>query len=830
MKVRSIIILIALGLFLSILFYSNYTGLTIYNIGNPHALKINLTKTDYPSNTFLEGSLLLTLKNPISAETELSLTLDEESFEIKLTDLLDELNITYTTSEESYATTNPSASKTLIFEEEGTQEIALLLPANSEIENISMTIQGSSSNSKYPTSPYIDINEDGYIEWQYFGNLVNFDPNYIYPKSLRLSTGESLISITDNQLYCHVIDLPYSKDFSISAKYNKDQQVGDIKAAILSFPQNLINQQMIITDGIDSCDLPEPTTLDWYSCNLNFNEIISGYYLICIYNTKTPEDINYYKLKTDKSTSETAYKCLSVDETGITDCEPVKYGNFLIRLNIGNYSKQLKTSIQLSQGFTQYSFTESLTKYLGDCSTIDNINCVIPLKIHSSSPGKISLSNLLIKYDDSGIKREDDTLYDLISTESAIYNVDDSYLINTTINLTIPLSVFDIKTPSIIEEYEKYNLEIDVTPNLHESEEINVYLSQGSAESAISLAKNKLNKILTNQSNIISQLGYSSQITSTLTTLENYQTQLDNIRQSNKTIKQKENETTYLLNKVNYLVEDLPQNIQLKNSITDTSIIEPKDIPQNILLQDQTKEDVYDYQQTIEIDTTSKAFEIQKFSGRKEVVTLIQKSINGNLEEGYIFEIIPKNIAQTTSQIRFLTQPQIVENDPIVKWPINSINKIEYIVPGDIVYNTDAIKTIIIPNELPKQKSAINPICGNKKCEYITLDGQKKYLEDEISCPEDCKTIPWLYIIIAILILVLGISYIYFYKGKYNIKDIKLKTEELFYSKTNEEKLISYIQKSLEQNITKSKINKALLEKGWTTKQINHAYKKINSK
>jgi len=829
MKIRSIVISIALGLFLLVFIYSNYTGFTTYSIGNPSALEINLTRTDYAPNESLLGTMLLTLDNPINAETKIKLTLGEESSEIKLTDLLNKLNVTYATSKKSSGALNPSNTKIITFPTEGVQEVAFLLPSKSEIENISMTVEGIAQNSKYPTFPYIDINEDGYIEWQYFGDFVNWDPTYIYPKSLSLQSGESLITVDNNQLYCHVIDLPYSKDFNISAKYNKDEQIGDIKVAILSFPQSSLNQKTITTNGINTCDLPEPSSLNWYSCTIRLNEPISGPNLICVYNTKTPEDINYYKLATDKSLSETAYICSTPDDEGAADCNSINHGNFLIRLNIGNYSKQLKTSIPLSKGFTQYSFIESLNKYLTKCSTVDGINCIVPLKIYSSSAGKISLSNLLIKYYDNGIKREENTFYDVSPIESALYKIDHSYLTNTTINITIPLSAFDLKTPYISEEYDTYNLDVDIA-NLQQSKEITIYASQGQAQSSISSAKNRLNRILINQSTIVTSLGYNTQIASTLSTLTSYQTQLEDIKLSNKTIKQKENETEYINTKINSLIEDLPEHIYGKGSLTDTVVIEPKDVTQDVILQDQTPEEIYYYQKTAKITSTSIAFEIEKFSGKKEDVTLIKKSISGNLRDGYIIEIIPKSIAQSASQITFLVQPEIIENDPIVRWPISSINnEIEYIVPGDITYNSDILKTIIVPNELPKDVK-FQATCGDGKCTSIMIGGQKISLEDKITCPEDCKKqIPWIYIIIAFIILALGIYYINFYKGKFNFKNIINKQEELFHSKADEEKLISYIKKSLDQKISKQKINKALLQKGWTLKQINHAYKKVES-
>lgn len=101
-------------------------------------------------------------------------------------------------------------------------------------------------------------------------------------------------------------------------------------------------------------------------------------------------------------------------------------------------------------------------------------------------------------------------------------------------------------------------------------------------------------------------------------------------------------------------------------------------------------------------------------------------------------------------------------------------------------------------------------------------------LEDDITCPEDCmKKINWWFVIILLALLIGGIYYLNFYKGKLSFKEIASEKSTLFKSKADENNLRNYVRKSLDHKIPKSRIKNILLAKGWSEKQISHIFRTL---
>ena len=98
---------------------------------------------------------------------------------------------------------------------------------------------------------------------------------------------------------------------------------------------------------------------------------------------------------------------------------------------------------------------------------------------------------------------------------------------------------------------------------------------------------------------------------------------------------------------------------------------------------------------TISIIKTLRTYEITSgTSGNKEhlskiVLQAIPSSASFDIE---IIEEIPKNIAESTDDIQFLSQPIIIDRDPIVKWNVQYASKDDAIEVGYII--NKKIKTI----------------------------------------------------------------------------------------------------------------------------------------
>ncbi len=90
--------------------------------------------------------------------------------------------------------------------------------------------------------------------------------------------------------------------------------------------------------------------------------------------------------------------------------------------------------------------------------------------------------------------------------------------------------------------------------------------------------------------------------------------------------------------------------------------------------------------------------------------------------------------------------------------------------------------------------------CGDGKC---TIP-----YEDEIICPQDCaQTInktPW--IVSAVIVLILGIIYIYYYRGKFNLRDIT-RGKIPFKSEQELGQVVEFIESSLKKRDKKEVIS-----------------------
>jgi len=110
--------------------------------------------------------------------------------------------------------------------------------------------------------------------------------------------------------------------------------------------------------------------------------------------------------------------------------------------------------------------------------------------------------------------------------------------------------------------------------------------------------------------------------------------------------------------------------------------------------------------------------------------------------------------------------------------------------------------------------------CGDEVCSIP--------FEDKISCPIDCenRSFSWLWIILAIIVILVGVIYLNFYKGKLDFRKLT-KGKNPFKAKNDLENVKKFIKNSLSKNIEKKNISKTLLRKGWNKRQIRYAFEEI---
>ena len=257
--------------------------------------------------------------------------------------------------------------------------------------------------------------------------------------------------------------------------------------------------------------------------------------------------------------------------------------------------------------------------------------------------------------------------------------------------------------------------------------------------------------------------------------------------------------------------------------VEDVIFPEREDITEEIVFENQRDETsldgIYHVQKAVKVDVIATLYEVVDEKGKIQHYTLVKKQVTGGVNDGYVVEIIPKTIVNNVNELIFLNKEfEVVEEDPIVRFRFRSLSDVDvtYAIKENIIPVLDLTRTIVVPKEIPSGVSI--PIkCGDNICSILNIDGEAIPIEDKVTCPEDCKPkTPYLWLIVLLIICILGILYILYYKGK----------KPLFNSKSDEVNLIEYIKKSMHAGAKKEKINQILLSRGWNQKQLGYAFKK----
>jgi PKD repeat protein len=125
--------------------------------------------------------------------------------------------------------------------------------------------------------------------------------------------------------------------------------------------------------------------------------------------------------------------------------------------------------------------------------------------------------------------------------------------------------------------------------------------------------------------------------------------------------------------------------------------------------------------------------------------------------------------------------------------------------------------------------------CGDKKCFSDPILGiYEGDSENANYCPEDCgRKIPWLWYIGLVVLLLIGIFWINFYRGPGNFFDVTnaisyvLFKKRLFMIEKDRIVLRSYVVRAMREGFNEGEIRKALEKKGWRKKQLNFIFEDI---
>jgi len=807
---NKIFIIILLFSFLTIFLFINptYIGYTIYQHTQPD-IELDLTKTIYSPFEYLDGAIKLKFNGPINADSKIKITINSEETEKSILEILNELYKVPLIQYGTLTIINDEQTKILEYNQPNTKKLATQV--TSEVSEFSFDIEGLPLDNSYPKFLTIDILDNDIPDYIYLGEpSTDYKPE-IKADSLDTDATKIYHQLDPKYYYCELIKLPYTQHIKINADYSG---TGIVSAIIL--PVTITGSDITAYSSPDIC------TLSQGSCVIQLQKPTQGHNLICI-NTSSS---NILLSEEDKNLpNSNGYKCEIeyINKYNESICTPLdlpdhpttRLGDFFITIQVPEYTGELKTS----ESFT--ADIDIINNYFATACTPNSL-CTIPISISSDSKGKLKISNINIRYG-SKIKN---FLSDYIKTPDIIYEID--YQNITDLEILIPLSIFNITIPEITDDQEEFTVKVELGTE-YDKKTIQVYkIKSADAFSLANELYNKLYSFTDDQKEIISSLGLN--IDTLLTQIENYQQEIQSILNSTTLT---ESEREYKLDSIKQSLENikqtLPSSIKITKKILNIPTQPSTKISDIYLLEEQrnyvSKQKILNLQSQINIKTDLTVFQITTNDITQEK-TLVKKTITGNLEDFYLIEEIPKTIASSINEIRFNTDNyEIIQEDPIVRWSISSLPAtITYIVPNDISNQSKELRTIAIPKSISYEPAEPykRVVCGDGIC---TIP-----LEDKITCPEDCmKKINWWFVIFLIAILVGGIYYLNFYKGKLSFQKLTKQTKKpsLFKTKADEINLRNYIKKSLAHKIPKSRIKNILLAKGWSEEQIEYIFKTL---
>lgn len=832
-----------------------YTGFQVANASNTTTpeIEIFLSQDTFTQSQLIGGQVIVNLSGTIYSNDKIIATIGNVVSEKSLVDIVRNLNIPHKQIQQTvYSGNNPESSKIITFDSSGFKAVGIKIRKGANVESVDLSIKGLQHNNNYPTFPQLDFGAKGvYNDWEYFGGIDGYETQAITGGGLDENNPELTPSFSPNTnaypfRFCEKVSLPRSKSFNLSVKYRNDASVGRLKLEILDLQDY----------GLDGdCDLSSSRDIGnsvWHSCIADFNFPISGVKLICLSVENTGARVF---ISQEEVSPSTGYRCPIEQDLPTYNCG-TDSNDYYVKAYEGIYPKKLKTEEPLLAWETTASISKlSINNYLSNCAPYDNDNifCMVPLKVISESAGKIELKDFKIDYKKSGFSYREEEIYNLDFTESAIE------LENATL-VGIPLEVFLLFAP----DQTNTTIRIETTTGLQAEAPFNI-IRHGLITDPIPTTKSKIQStknILTNNQNddVTVALGLQDDVTLAVNKLVTFESNLSLIETSTiLTQVEKDSRATAINLQIDALTNNLPRSVSKKTVLKfKPSGIDYSTLSSEIPIQPGYEPAIYDIQNQINVGAEAQLVEVLYFSGNKKTVTVIKKTIKTQqpLTNIEIIERIPKTLAQSASEITFNIQPTVLRDDPIVKFVFPQISSqnpgiISYAVQGDLMSHVEETNLLYIPTDISKNLIGID--CGNNFCNY---------LEDYISCPEDCtcgnnvcdsgeddntcfqdcgKGFPIVITVTIVIIILLALYGVYFYMYIYRnperyraymekLRKIPLinffiKEKKVFKSEQDKIRLKQFVSNALSKGFKKEQITSTLLNKGWTKEQIGEVFK-----
>ncbi|MDI6738345.1 MAG: hypothetical protein QME12_07590 [Nanoarchaeota archaeon] len=727
-------------------------------------------------------------------------------------------------------TTNPSATKTLSFSNGGEKSIAIKADPYSEFVSLDMDMSGPGSNTLNNVKIDIgnDGIIDWYYLGTKTGSWAS---EFTKPEGIGDSGGQSTLITDNLTMICQVIDLPFAKDFQVFAWYKTLNRAGNSTAAIISLSSEeapiSISPYSLECDLPENADYSWGSCA---VAGTEYG-LHGSYAVCIYSKNGTDTDLYDVKAAAGPSTTAYTCPLAGGEDSQcrqVTTRNPqikIKQGTYNKELKSSveftewNYEAEaVKNAIN---GITGPAPT-------GICN---DLACTIEFKFIANNSGTIELSNLDFRYKSGGATSKATEFFDIETSEASIGRISkagDNVTLPANATIEIPLEVFQLKAPlpviatanSGVVEARFGDMFANATITIGAG---GASVSPSSAPGMVEetrAALNAINAMTGDAQAALKILGIDKDIEAAITELGNISARASAdtpaLRAEIESFRQSLPKEVTLGSSVKDFQIIEPNDI--------TGDIAPADKKGQIYLA-QEKVQVKASITTVSIKLFSGA--IKKYAlvrkeitakeklGKFDIYEAIDKSVADSSSD-IVFETAPTSV---------------VKEDPIVKWfvgeglGIGAKKEQRYVIKTEFDVPIEKVRTIIVPSEGAEASEcaageegcgAEEAVCGDGVCTLI--------LEDETTCPGDCgsKT-PWALIII-IIAAALGLGgYLLFYRGKYSFWNLT-KKKKPFSSPDELESVKSFIRTSREKGMDDPVTKSRLAEKGWKEEQVKFAF------
>ena len=405
-------------------------------------------------------------------------------------------------------------------------------------------------------------------------------------------------------------------------------------------------------------------------------------------------------------------------------------GKSVFTLVYGNYDLQIK-----KQGYLLYRKDLDIYNDSIDIMMVETDDS--PPSITLSSPGNSTLlkeSSVILRY--ATFDKSDMTckVYLKSGYDWAIKNIsyglksgtEQSFSLYDLGNLTYWWKVLCIDSSGNSNTSEGYTFSV----NTSQPDELSVELSQQNNDTEYLIGQidsiaSSFAQLGSKEKDAVESLMILKSLESSKTELKRANRDLNNLkwRRLNETALKEE--TNLLITRIEGIKNSTPKSISVlgesefvdyppKSSVENVSLAFINS--NNLKFSKKQKQEFIDRNQKLQslvtITTKLKILEIEYLSGKKNTVTLVDKSIKtseNNLSDSVLYEIIPKEIASDISEAVLLFEYKIIEKDPVIEIDFQKINHFAYYFNKKIdIKAMEAIQSVILTKDTNiKEKNAI---------------------------------------------------------------------------------------------------------------------------